>query len=94
MTQKMEPTNTDPTQLAISRSRHAHDLPASPVVLQAAEQQGTELPLLEIWRILAKRKFLILGFLAFCLFGAGGYIFLKKPSYEAVARVHIDPSQA
>jgi len=90
----MEPTSTEPTKLALPSSRPAYDLPAAPVLLQAAEQQGAELPLLEIWRILAKRKFVILAFLAFCLLGACAYILLKTPSYEAVARVHIDPSQS
>jgi capsular exopolysaccharide synthesis family protein len=90
----MEHTNTEPTKLAISSSRPAYDPPVAPVLLQAVEREGTELPLLEIWRILAKRKFVVFAFLALCLLAASTYSVLKRPVYEAVARVHIDPTQS
>jgi len=90
----MEPTNTEATKLAIPSPRPGYHLPVAPVLLQNAEPEATELPLLEIWRILVKRKFVILAFLALCLLAASAYIFLKRPVYEAVARVHIDPSQS
>lgn len=90
----MEHTNNEPTKLAIPSSRPAYDFPVAPVLLHNGEHEATELPLLEIWRILVKRKFVILAFLAFCILAVSAYSFLKRPMYEAVSRVHIDPSQS
>jgi len=90
----MEHTNNEPTKLAIPSPRPAYDFPVAPVLLQSAEHEATELPLLEIWRILAKRKFIVFAFLALCVLAVSVYSFLKRPMYEAVSRVHIDPSQS
>jgi len=56
-----------------------------------AQQQ---LSVVELWQVLAKRKWFILGFALFTLGLAAAYTFLKTPKYEGVARLQIDPGRS
>src|ERR1700674_5492825 len=66
-------------------------LPSSIEHRSVAPQQ---LSIADIWRILAKRKALILSFAALVLCAAAVYTYLKTPIYESVARLQIDPTRS
>jgi len=53
-----------------------------------------QLSIADVWRILAKRKALVLVFATLILGLAVAYAFLKTPLYEGVARLQIDPSRS
>ncbi len=46
----------------------------------------------EVWTMLRRRKFLILGCCVACLLLASLYILLKSPRYEATARIEVSPA--
>ncbi len=46
----------------------------------------------EVWTMLRRRKLLILGCCASCLFLACLYILIKTPRYEATARIEVSPA--
>ncbi len=48
----------------------------------------------DLYRTIARRKGLILGFAAFFFLAAAAYAFLKTPMYEGVARLQIDPTRS
>jgi capsular exopolysaccharide synthesis family protein len=57
----------------------------------SAQQQ---LSLVDMWRILVRRRAVILGFAAVMVSLAAAYTFLKTPVYEGVARLEIDPNRS
>jgi capsular polysaccharide biosynthesis protein len=48
--------------------------------------------LAEVWTMLRRRKFLILGCCAACLLLASLYVLLRSPRYEATARIEVSPA--
>ena len=48
--------------------------------------------LAEVWRMLRRRKFLIVGCCVACLLLASLYVLLKSPRYEATARIEVSPA--
>ena len=54
----------------------------------------TQLSIVDIGRILAKRRFLILGFTVISVCIMAIYAFMKTPVYEGVARLQIDPMRS
>jgi capsular exopolysaccharide synthesis family protein len=50
------------------------------------------LSLMDVWRVLMKRSFIILAVTAICLAGAAIYSFRTKPVYESVSRIEIKPN--
>ncbi len=57
----------------------------------AAQQQ---LSVVDMWQVLVRRRAAILGFAAAILCLVAAYAFLKKPVYEGVARLQIDPNRS
>lgn len=53
-----------------------------------------QLSALDIWRMLVKRKFLIVGLTIVCGVAMAVYASMKTPVYEGVARLQIDPSHS
>jgi len=53
-----------------------------------------ELSLNEIWRLIFRRKFIILGSTAAIFCAVAFFTMMKKPDYESVVRVQIDPSRS
>lgn len=51
-----------------------------------------ELVLLELWRTLRTRWFVIVGWAAACLLLAVMYVLIKSPRYEASARIEVSPA--
>jgi len=51
-----------------------------------------ELVLLELWRTLRTRWFVIVGWAAACLLLATLYVLIKSPRYEAGARIEVSPA--
>ena len=54
----------------------------------------TQLSIVDIGRILARRRFLILGFTVISVCIMAIYGFMKTPVYEGVARLQIDPMRS
>ena len=50
------------------------------------------LSLMDVWRVLMKRIFIILAVTSICLAGAAIYTFRTKPVYESVSRIEIKPN--
>ena len=50
------------------------------------------LSLMDVWRVLMKRSFIILAVTLFVLPGAAIYAFRTKPVYESVSRIEIKPN--
>ncbi len=50
------------------------------------------LSLMDVWRVLMKRIFIILAVTLICLAGATIYTFRTKPVYESVSRIEIKPN--
>jgi capsular exopolysaccharide synthesis family protein len=50
------------------------------------------LSLMDVWRVLMKRIFIILAVTLICLAGAAIYTFRTKPVYESVSRIEIKPN--
>jgi polysaccharide biosynthesis transport protein len=48
--------------------------------------------LADVWTMLRRRKFLILGCCAVCLLLASLYILIRSPRYEATARIEVSPA--
>jgi uncharacterized protein involved in exopolysaccharide biosynthesis len=53
-----------------------------------------QITLADIKRMVARRKLIILSFAALVSCASAAYAFLKKPLYEGVARVQIDPTRS
>src|SRR5260221_11504438 len=66
----------------------------SPASLERHAVAQRQLSLADIKRTVARRKFLLFGFAAIIFCAAAAYAFLKKPLYEGVARVQIDPTRS
>ncbi len=77
-----QPT-TDPQQLA---------LPDKPGYAALRYAPPEEQVLAEMWNMLRRRKFLILGCCGACLLLSCLYILLKSPQYEATARIEVSPA--
>src|ERR1035437_5165818 len=77
----LHPTS-DPQQIA---------LPGNPGYATLRYGPPEEQVLAEVWSMLRRRKFLILGCCVACLLLAGLYILLKSPRYEATAQIEVSP---
>lgn len=77
----------------IMRPRAALSL-ASPAAMERHSPAQQQLSLVDMWRVLVRRRTVIVGFAAaiFCLVAA--YTFLKTPVYEGIARLQIDPNRS
>jgi succinoglycan biosynthesis transport protein ExoP len=65
-----------------------------PAAIENRSVAPHQLSIVDICRILAKRKALILTFAAIVLGAVAAYTFLKTPMYEGVARLQIDPTRS
>ena len=79
----MFPSTTDPQQIALPDHLGYATLHYGP---------PDEQVLAEVWTMLRRRKFLILGCCVACLLLASLYILLKSPRYEATARIEVSPA--
>lgn len=52
------------------------------------------LSLIDIWRVLLKRRYTVLIVTALCLAGAANYAFRTQPVYQSMARIEIESSNA
>lgn len=53
-----------------------------------------QLSLMDVWRVLIKRRYTVLIVTALCFAGAAYYAFHTQPVYESAARVDIEPSNS
>src|ERR1700692_1626330 len=53
----------------------------------------TQLTLPQLWQTLTKRRTAILSFAVLVFVSVGLYAFVKRPTYEGVVRLQIDPSR-
>ena len=56
-----------------------------PVYIAPYENRGDEVSLIDLWRVIARRKGIILLSLLASMMLAAAYIFFTEPSYRAVA---------
>ena len=54
---------------------------------------GERRSLMDVWRVLTKRRFTILAVTIFSLSAAAWYAFRTPPVYETVSRIEIEPNQ-
>jgi uncharacterized protein involved in exopolysaccharide biosynthesis len=52
------------------------------------------LSLMDVWRVLMKQRFIILGITSISIAAAAFYAFRTKPVYESVSRIEINPNRA
>jgi succinoglycan biosynthesis transport protein ExoP len=76
------------------------EVQTKPQVLPPAESRiptlistGDKLTLMEVWRVLMKRRFVIIAVTILSLAGALWYALRTAPVYESVARIEIQPQQ-
>ena len=77
------PSTTDSQQVAV---------PDNPGYATLHYGPPEEQVLAEVWTMLRRRKFLILGCCVACLLLASLYVLLKSPRYEATARIEVSPA--
>lgn len=68
--------------------------PSSYTAPQPTVEEDSGISFGDIFRALAKGKWLILSCVFVCVFIAGMYDFIKRPVYEATATLRIDPTRA
>ncbi|ENO76175.1 Wzz/FepE/Etk N-terminal domain-containing protein [Thauera sp. 63] len=61
--------------------------------MQTTQPYDDEISLLELWKILAKRKALIMACFVLCLAGGAAFAFLTSPVYEASVKLRIGQVQ-
>ena len=67
---------------------------ARPTIMERPLPAQQQLSLVDIWRMIIRRKVVILGFAATVFGLVAAYTFLKTPIYEGVARLQIDPNRS
>ena len=69
-------------------SQAGHIAPARATIIPSEDR----LSLMDVWRVLMKRIFIILAVTAICVAGAAVYSIRTKPVYESVSRIEIKPN--
>src|ERR1700722_5038971 len=67
---------------------------APPTIMERPIHAQQQLSLVDIWRMIIRRKVVILGFAATVFGVVTAYTFLKTPIYEGIARLQIDPNRS